>query len=148
MLCPGRISNHFQACQRCPAYPTSELFASPSVSPASLQKHVPPFSRHPMFGPMPPVSKLPVAETAFAGDYRGTMSRLPMVLRVRECASVGQLACLYYLATTQAATTGRPAAQDLRACLWVDFDEGPRSGPLATLEKAGTGSGGGAPTSI
>lgn len=59
---------------------------------------MPPFSRHPMFGPIPPVSKLPVAETAFCwGESRHHE------LFAHLLASARGWVWLYYLATDAAA---------------------------------------------
>lgn len=75
---------------------------------------MPPFSRHPMFGPMPPVSKLPVAETAFCWRKPRHYG-----LFVHVLASARGWVCLYYLATEGAATGDwRPKPNSI---LFVDW---------------------------
>lgn len=98
---------------------------------------MPPFSRHPMFGPMPPVSKLLVAETAFC--WRKSRH---YELFADGLASARGWVCLYNLAATQATTTGDRRAQGFCVPVVGLATKGPRSGPFATLEKAGTGWGG------
>lgn len=102
---------------------------------------MPPFSRHPMFGPIPPVSKLPVAETAFcwreARHYELFAHVLASAARVGLLVLPCHAGCCVRRLAAQGGPIGGLATRGQA-----------RSGHFATLEEAGTGLEGWPPTSV